>query len=565
MIWRLFSIFCLLFHHAQGNLLIKGITTETLELNINQYQLIGIPQASLNQTELEITFDCAHDIDLEFTAQFAIRSSPCNKEFFNTKNSERLKELLQFYFDQEDKIPAEYDYKQIVYYKSMEKIFTCKDAHGRMVFTDEGLPAQPQPHQVVNGKRTKRDIYSGLNGDTVDGGTSRSLSTWHPAVRLPIDAIYFAIVKFQLTQNSKVKTGNVTVITKWRGPYGFLSAIDYPLLGFYAFMCLFYGILSMVWLILCIRHFKDILKIQYWIGGVIILGMVEKAMFYSEYSTMNNYGENVDGVIEAAELISCLKRTMSRVLIIIVSVGYGIVKPRLGQTLSQVAGVGFVYFIFCAIEGLARVSKNHAEAVKQKQFAALPLVIVEMTIFYWIFTSLTGTMRTLKMRRNEIKLSVYRHFTNTLCFAVLASVIYMCWSLAFHIFPNCLTDWKELWVDTAFWHVLFCSILVVIVILWRPSQNNQQYAFTPLLDDSEDENEDDVLIGNNLLLDGVKIRSTDEVKERKEQREQRERDSKLEEELKWIENNIPTTLAESLLIDDEDDKEARDLERSKML
>ena len=29
------------------------------------------------------------------------------------------------------------------------------------------------------------------------------------------------------------------------------------------------------------------------------------------------------------------------------------------------------------------------------------------------------------------------------------------------------------------------------MFLWRPSQNNQRYAFTPLLDDSEDENEED--------------------------------------------------------------------------
>lgn len=29
------------------------------------------------------------------------------------------------------------------------------------------------------------------------------------------------------------------------------------------------------------------------------------------------------------------------------------------------------------------------------------------------------------------------------------------------------------------------------MILWRPSRNNQRYAFTPLLDNSEDENEDE--------------------------------------------------------------------------
>lgn len=55
--------------------------------------------------------------------------------------------------------------------------------------------------------------------------------------------------------------------------------------------------------------------------------------------------------------MSCLKRTLARVLIIIVSVGYGVVKPRLGSTLNQVLGVGFVYYVFSAVEALARVSK----------------------------------------------------------------------------------------------------------------------------------------------------------------------------------------------------------------
>ena len=43
------------------------------------------------------------------------------------------------------------------------------------------------------------------------------------------------------------------------------------------------------------------------------------------------------GLIEVAELVSCLKRTVAHVLVIVVSVGYGVVKPRLGSTLNQVA------------------------------------------------------------------------------------------------------------------------------------------------------------------------------------------------------------------------------------
>lgn len=58
-----------------------------------------------------------------------------------------------------------------------------------------------------------------------------------------------------------------------------------------------------------------------------------------------------------AEFTSCLKRTMAHVLIIIVSVGFGVVKPRLGSTMNQVFAVGICYFLLCSVEGLARVSK----------------------------------------------------------------------------------------------------------------------------------------------------------------------------------------------------------------
>lgn len=92
------------------------------------------------------------------------------------------------------------------------------------------------------------------------------------------------------------------------------------------------------------------------LGFVIIVGLLEKALFYAEYENMNNTGKSLEGLIEAAELVSCLKRTVAHVLIIIVACGYGVVKPRLGNTMNQVLMVGGLYFLLCAIEGLTRVS-----------------------------------------------------------------------------------------------------------------------------------------------------------------------------------------------------------------
>lgn len=38
-----------------------------------------------------------------------------------------------------------------------------------------------------------------------------------------------------------------------------------------------------------------------------------------------------------------------------------------------------------------------------------------------IFVSLAQTMKLLRLRRNVVKLSLYRHFTNTLIFAVIGN------------------------------------------------------------------------------------------------------------------------------------------------
>lgn len=168
-----------------------------------------------------------------------------------------------------------------------------------------------------------------MNDDTLDGGAKQTLTSWHPAIKLPADAAYLLVVKIVATSlPDGVKAPKIIVESQWRARHGFLSAIDQPLLTFYGFMSFFYIILACIWFYVCSKHFKDLLRIQFWIGFVIIVGLLEKALFYAEYANMNTTGYSYDGLIEAAEMVSCFKRTVAHVLIIIVACGYGVVKPR---------------------------------------------------------------------------------------------------------------------------------------------------------------------------------------------------------------------------------------------
>uniref|UniRef100_UPI00358E77CD transmembrane protein 87A-like isoform X2 n=1 Tax=Myxine glutinosa TaxID=7769 RepID=UPI00358E77CD len=339
---------------------------------------------------------------------------------------------------------------------------------------------------------------------------------------------------------------------------GYISAAEWPLMTFYMVLCILYVLLGVVWLVCLARYWRDLLRIQFWIGAVILLGMVEKAVFYAEFHSINMTGLSVHGAVVFAELVSAVKRTLARLLVIIVSLGYGIVKPRLGNTMYKVVGVGLLYMIFSAVEGVQRVSVNPNNI--DILYSGIILAFIDSCIIWWIFMSLYQTMKTLTLRRNVVKLSLYRHFTNTLVFCVLASIIFTIWSTRKFRFAKCQSDWQEIWLEEAFWRLLFSVILVVIMVLWRPSVNNQRYAFTPLLDEEDDEEEEPMI---NEAFEGVKMRGVKQEANGSTLLPS----SKAEDDLKWVEDNIPVSMAEvafPALLDSDEEIMTTKFEMSKM-
>ncbi|XP_013414567.1 transmembrane protein 87A-like [Lingula anatina] len=136
----------------------------------------------------------------------------------------------------------------------------------------------------------------------------------------------------------------------------------------------------------------------------------------------------------------------------------------------------------------------------------------------------------------------------------------MIWSIKQHTFAECLQDWAELWLDDAYWHLLFSVILMVIMVLWRPTINNQRYAFSPLLDAADQEAEEPMM---NDAFEGMKMRGL----KAEGQVKPKEPASKVEDDLKWIEENIPASVADTALpslLDSDEEIMTTKFEMSKM-
>lgn len=361
-------------------------------------------------------------------------------------------------------------------------------------------------------------------------------------------------------QNSPVNSQYVDLTIKARDNHlnSYLEAKDYPLLIFFGVLSGVYALLALIWVVICGLHYRDMLQIQMWIGGMLFLNMVEMSVFCNKYQQVNNGKEVTDGLVIFAELLSTFKHGLSRVLVLVICMGYGIVKPRLGSTKHLVFALGLAYCLFVSIDSIyvKLIAPTKPLTQKQRLYAYIPRAVINAILIWWIIASLVATIRTLRTRRNVIKLTLYRHFSNALVFAIVSCIAFEAWWI--HLTKDgCIRNWREYWLsDDIFWNVLFTMILIVIMFLWRPTINNSRYAFSPLLDADEDEESEEQI---NEAFEGMKMRNVKKNGGKKE--------AALEDDLKWVEENIPSTLGDTVLeklMDSDEEVEHRKYEISKM-
>ncbi|XP_019953010.1 transmembrane protein 87A isoform X2 [Paralichthys olivaceus] len=530
-----------------------GVWKTTL---LNTSRPLLLRKSMFKDTDIELKvllFGCPEEVT--FTIHWYLKYYPCHNEFSNIEEMyERTPLSRGESLDPNPFIQGEFiehRYRPVTCNSALHSFPMLKKAKA-----DPRPVVPPVEGKVPDENETKLiteeyDSNSATKNGSVNLKDDVIATTWK-------DGPYLLVVKFVPSRHDIY--WNLTVNVVMKGSHGYISITEWPLMIFYMVMCIVYILYALLWFAWAACYWKDMLRIQFWIAGVIFLGMVEMAVFCAEYENTNASGSASSGLLIFAELVSALKRTLARLLVIIVSLGYGIVKPRLGTVMHRVVGLGVLYFAFASIEGVLRITGGRDNG--PSLITAIGLAVFDSCAIWFIFVSLAQTIKTLKLRRNPVKLSLYRHFTNTLIFAVIASIIFMGWTTKKFRLADCQSDWIELWVEDAFWRFLFSIILLVILFLWRPSANNQRYAFMPLIDDSDDEIEE--FITSTNLADGIKLRAT---KNETNGTVKPPAETTPEDDLKWVEDNIPSSLSDvalPILLDSDEEIMTTKYEMSKL-
>lgn len=133
---------------------------------------------------------------------------------------------------------------------------------------------------------------------------------------------------------------------------------------------------------------------------ILAFGYLECIVMYIEYYLFNKNGTRSFVYILINVLVSSIGNTFARMIVLLVSLGYGILLPSVSKYHPQIAMLSFIYFVSNAIY-MTVLYMNHTQPISKALsiVVSLPLSVSNTIFFYWILSALRRTISTMKEKR----------------------------------------------------------------------------------------------------------------------------------------------------------------------
>ena len=227
-------------------------------------------------------------------------------------------------------------------------------------------------------------------------------------------------------------------------------------------------------------------------------------------------------------MANAIKETVSRVLILAVYLGWGVVRPRLERkTTYAVAALAVAFFGSSLWNQLRDIASTEALGLAGQQaaapavtFDAIMVAFLNSVFILWIYSGGLKVMRELKNTSQTEKLNMYRRLTKRLFICITAFILFSFAALIVtRVSDSGSFGWQLLFLidRSSIWSVLFLAVLVAIAAIWRPSETTARYSYSHQIGQVDEEmaheiGEVDIIpgdsdddAGNNNVVDAGQV------------------------------------------------------------
>lgn len=279
---------------------------------------------------------------------------------------------------------------------------------------------------------------------------------------------YYCIVATSLTRAtpSTSATGQFRGHAEFHNVFkGNLPASEHPKKAFYGVLAILYMAFGAVWIALCVMHRDQIVKVQHFITGTIlflVFDMVCQWLFYVYYDMYKidfaNY-RAVNGsasvtstarfLLAFTSILDAARDSASFFLLLIVAMGYGVVRPTIGSVLRKVQLLTAMHFVFGVLYSVGIVLILLEMDGGWVFLFIFPLAATLTMFLVWTLQSLKSTIMYLTSRRQTYKCSMFQRLYYILLGAAIGILAFFFVAL-FLVASNetgelAVTSWEYRW------------------------------------------------------------------------------------------------------------------------
>lgn len=303
----------------------------------------------------------------------------------------------------------------------------------------------------------------------------------------------------------------------WKSKHGYLPGELFGFMYFYTFITIVYFLLFFWFGALMHMHEDHRIEIEKWILFAITLGLLEMIFRTGDYFVWNADGIRSSFIIWIGILAGVLKQAISRCLIVMVSLGWGVVRDSLGTTMRAIVILGVAYvgvsatadlMIVFAIEGVNSLSyAEEKEIMSALEIVTFVKAAIDAIFIMWILDALNNTMIYLENMSQNRKLARFLKLRCIILFSVLFSVCWAVFSLVDKYNDEGIVAEEHAWAVDAATEINYLCVLIGVAYLWRPNESAKEYAYVMELPSLGGDNE------NELELTGAVPSALDDDEE----------------------------------------------------
>lgn len=222
-----------------------------------------------------------------------------------------------------------------------------------------------------------------------------------------------------------------------------------------------------------------------------LFALAEATLWYATYQSLNLTGEPYccpfPPTVVGSLVLQIFRQTFARTLLLVVCLGYGIVRPKLmSAEWTAITIVSVLYFVTATVaqvsdiilvqDGAGDPSLSEGSALAFKA----PELFMDVVFLSWIYLAIGSTIRILTEFNQTVKLRMYQQLVFIIgIFAglfTLATITFLLDDAEYISWP-----WQWAWVQQVLWESLNFAVLAAVCFICKPTENSRLLSYASQL------------------------------------------------------------------------------------